>query len=135
MELLEKLAALVPPPRLHLVRYHGVLAPNAADRQLIVPGPPATEPDDDPTCCGHPSQTDTTPAKRAHRLAWARLLARVFLVDATVCPACGGTMKIVAALTDPASVRAYLEGVGLPARAPPLAAARPNPQHELEFAA
>ena len=30
-ELLEKLAALVPPPRLNLVRYHGVLAPNAAD--------------------------------------------------------------------------------------------------------
>ena len=27
MELLEKLAALVPPPRLHLLRYHGVLAP------------------------------------------------------------------------------------------------------------
>ncbi|HZE98256.1 MAG TPA: transposase [Planctomycetota bacterium] len=27
MELMEKLAALVPPPRAHLVRYHGVLAP------------------------------------------------------------------------------------------------------------
>ena len=38
-ELLEKLAALVPPPRLNLVRYHGVLAPNAADRGQIVPGP------------------------------------------------------------------------------------------------
>jgi hypothetical protein len=36
-ELLEKLAALVPPPRLNLVRYHGVLAPNAADRAQIVP--------------------------------------------------------------------------------------------------
>jgi hypothetical protein len=30
LELLEKLAALVPPPRFHLVRYHGVLAPSAA---------------------------------------------------------------------------------------------------------
>ncbi len=38
-ELLEKLAALVPPPRLNLLRYHGVLAPNAADRAQIVPGP------------------------------------------------------------------------------------------------
>ncbi|MCU0665387.1 MAG: transposase, partial [Myxococcota bacterium] len=28
LELLEKLAALVPPPRVNLVRYHGVLAPN-----------------------------------------------------------------------------------------------------------
>ena len=31
-ELLEKLAALVPPPRLNLVRYHAVLAPNAVGR-------------------------------------------------------------------------------------------------------
>ena len=39
MELLEKLAALVPPPRLNLVRYHGVLAPACPDRAQIVPGP------------------------------------------------------------------------------------------------
>jgi hypothetical protein len=32
LELIEKLAALVPPPRLNLIRYHGVLAPNARDR-------------------------------------------------------------------------------------------------------
>ena len=39
LELIEKLAALVPPPRLNLVRYHGVLAPNAASRDRIVQGP------------------------------------------------------------------------------------------------
>ena len=37
--MIEKLAALVPPRRLNLVRYHGVLTPNAADRARIVPGP------------------------------------------------------------------------------------------------
>ena len=37
MELLEKLTALVPPPRFHLLRYHGVLAPYARDRGRIVP--------------------------------------------------------------------------------------------------
>ena len=35
----EKLAALVPPPRQNLVRYHGVLAPASPDRAQIVPGP------------------------------------------------------------------------------------------------
>ena len=40
-ELLEKLAALVPPPRLNLVRYHGVLAPASPDQAQIVPGPSA----------------------------------------------------------------------------------------------
>ena len=37
-ELIEKLAALVPPRRLNLIRYHGILAPNAAGRARIVPG-------------------------------------------------------------------------------------------------
>ena len=37
-ELIEKLAALVPPPRFHGVRYHGVLGPRARARQRVVPG-------------------------------------------------------------------------------------------------
>jgi hypothetical protein len=37
-ELLEKLAALVPPPRFHLARYHGILGPCASERDRVVPG-------------------------------------------------------------------------------------------------
>lgn len=37
-EFMQHLAALVPRPRLHLIRFHGVLAPNAARRAAIVPG-------------------------------------------------------------------------------------------------
>ena len=110
MELLEKLAALVPPPRIHLLRYHGVLAPRARDRHRIVPAKPVEE---------------STAADRAssatacgHRLRWATLLARVFSSDISECTACGGRLRIIAALTDPASIRTYLEGVGLPAVSP-----------------
>ena len=39
LELIEKLAALVPPRRLNLIRYHGVLAPNASAGNQIVPAP------------------------------------------------------------------------------------------------
>ena len=128
-ELLEKLAALVPPPRLNLVRYHGVLAPNAADRAQIVPGPEEeVEALAAPTSDGEP-----TPAQRRHRLAWAVLLARVFQFDVTECPACGGRMQIVAAVTDARSIGRYLEGVGLPSRAPPIAPARPPPQQEFDL--
>ena len=126
-ELLEKLAALVPPPRLNLVRYHGVLAPNAVDRAQIVPGPIAA---DEAADAG---ENESTPAPRRHRLAWAVLLARVFQFELTVCDRCGGKVKIVAAVTDPRSIRTYLEGVGLPARAPPIAPARPHPQHEFDM--
>ncbi|MGH8566211.1 MAG: transposase [Gammaproteobacteria bacterium] len=38
LEFMQRLAALVPRPRLHLIRFHGVLAPNATLRPEIIPG-------------------------------------------------------------------------------------------------
>ena len=40
LEFMQRLAALVPRPRLHLIRFHGVLAPNAKLRALVVPQGP-----------------------------------------------------------------------------------------------
>ena len=40
LEFMQRLTALVPRPRLHLIRFHGVLAPNAGLRAAVVPGPP-----------------------------------------------------------------------------------------------
>ncbi|MBY0472441.1 transposase [bacterium] len=37
LEFVEKLSALVPQPRLHLIRFFGVLAPHANIRSQIVP--------------------------------------------------------------------------------------------------
>ena len=37
LEFMQRLAALMPRPRLHLIRFHGVLAPNAKLRALVVP--------------------------------------------------------------------------------------------------
>ncbi len=111
MELLERRAALVPPPRLHLLRYHGVLAPRARGRGRIVPTKPVAEP--------AAADGDTSAPSCAHRLGWAALLARVLGADLSAGAACGGRLRIIAALTDPTSIRTYLEGVGLPARAPP----------------
>ena len=130
LELIEKLASLVPPARLNLVRYHGVLAPNASDRAQIVRGP--TTEDDERVASGCGEEQASSHGR--HRLSWAVLLARVFRIDVTVCPDCGGPMKIIAALTDRHSIVAYLEGVGLPSRAPPIAPARPHPQGEFDYA-
>ncbi len=63
MELLRKLAPLVPPPRSHLTRFHGVVAPNAKIRPLVVPKaeqqkPPACAPD-------APASTSPTPRNRS----------------------------------------------------------------------
>ena len=93
---LGRLAALTPPPRLHLIRYHGVLAPHAADRALIVATAAAIT--------VAPTQANAT-APHVLRLSWARLLARVFAIDAERCPQCGGRMKWVAVLTDAHALR------------------------------
>ena len=48
LELIDRLAALIPPPRLHRHRYHGVLAPNAPLRAQVTAlarQPPAPLPD------------------------------------------------------------------------------------------
>ncbi len=78
LELIEKLAALVPPPRLKLVRYHGVLAPNASDRAQIVPAPTEQAQQQAPGGNGD----ERASRQRRHRLAWAVLLARVFRIEA-----------------------------------------------------
>ena len=72
---MERLATLVPRPRLHLIRFHGVLAPNAKLRSKSVPAPAPPAP---------------------ARISWARLLKRVFDVDVEHCPNCGGALKIIA---------------------------------------
>ena len=129
LELIEKLAALVPPPRLNLIRYHGVLAPNAADRAAIVPGRQAEA--DEATCSGRHSGQGQT---QTYRRSWTTLLARVFRIDVRRCPDCGGRMKIIAALTNPRSIRRYLHGMGLPVRAPPIAPVRPHLQPKFAYA-
>ena len=72
--------------RLNLVRYHGVLAPASPDRAQIVPGPSALT---QTVGCEHASAG----GRRCHRVSWAKLLARVFQYDVTVCPSCAGHMQ------------------------------------------
>jgi len=38
VDFMARLAALVPPPRVHLTRFHGVFAPHAALRRAPPPG-------------------------------------------------------------------------------------------------
>ena len=64
-------------------------------------------------------------------MEWARLLKRVFKIDVSVCPDCGGQMKIIACLTDTESIRRYLKGADLPTEPPRIAPARSPPQEEM----
>ena len=113
LEFMQRLAALVPRPRLNLIRFHGVLAPNAKLRAEIIPGSKKNK--------SHASNANDAapPSQATVRISWARLLKRVFEIDIEHCPQCGGNMKIIAAILERAAITKILNHLGLPARAPP----------------
>ncbi len=148
--LIERLLALVPRPRRHLVTYHGVLGPAAGLRSRVVPrwdegegvdeaersAPPAAVDDEE----GERSSTAIlahrrgrrrtvphAPQVRGRRYPWAELLRRVFEVEASVCPHCGGRRRLFAAVTAPESIERALRSMGLASEAPELAPARAPP--------
>jgi hypothetical protein len=125
LELMEKLAALVPRPRAHITRYHGLFAPHSAARRKIVKGKAAKE---------NPSVTENTSSetKTESRMSWAKLLNRVFKVDITECQFCRGEVKVVAAIIEKTVVERILRHLGLPAEPPVIHPARPPPQQTFD---
>jgi hypothetical protein len=76
LELLDRIAALVPPPRVHRHRYFGVLAPNSPLRTAVTAlAPGATTA---PPAAPNPRPAAEPAHRRAARYAWALLLARVY---------------------------------------------------------
>ena len=129
-ELVARLAALVPPKGFNLTRYHGVLAPRSRLRALVIPAPP--EPDEHCVIEEKQQVPAASAPARPRRIPWAELLRRVFRSEVDRC-ACGGRLKLVAFVTDPAEARRYLTHVRLPAEAPRIAPARDPPQAKLAF--
>jgi len=104
LELLDKLAKLIPPPRAHMVRYFGVLAPNSHMRERAIEsaGPSGeiqvrleeaaqkmglvSKPSDAPTSEPAPSniRASAVDQKKASRM-WAMLIARIYGAFRVVC--------------------------------------------------
>lgn len=123
-EFMQRLTALVPRPRLHLIRFHGVLAPNAKLRPLVVlQGPQVQEADTEATTLAQ-CEVESLQA-RPNRISWARLLKRVFEIDMERCPNCGaGELKIIAAILERPVIEKILTHLGLDPQPPPRARAR-----------
>jgi hypothetical protein len=126
LELLEKLAALVPLPRAHLVRYAGCLAPHSKLRAAIIPTPRQQGVDGEQTKTGTPYWD------------WARLLGRVFDLDMATClpplrgrrepcdlPFCRrGSLRIIATFTLESVITRILRHLKLASVPPPIVPAR-----------
>jgi Putative transposase len=132
LELIEKIALLIPPPRFQTLRFHGVLGPRAAGRSAVIPrrhdavdeGPAAGRSE------GTGPRAEPSPGSlgsQSGRSMWAALLKRVFALDVFRCPRCGGRRRIVGLHTGGESLRVLLERLGFviaspsgkPSRSPP----------------
>ena len=126
-----RLAAAVPPPRAHLVRYSGVLSAAHRWRERVVPPPPETD-ENDATCeHGHPlGEGEAEPLPTTHRSRyrpWRELLKRTFAVDLEQCTKCGARLVLRALITAAQSVARFLRKIGEDPNPPPIAPARAPP--------
>ncbi|GMQ83963.1 MAG: hypothetical protein BMS9Abin06_0711 [Gammaproteobacteria bacterium] len=104
MDFIAKLTALVPKPRVNLIRFHGVFAPNSKHRAWVTPakrGKGSQKVADE--------QEEKTPAQRHVAMTWAQRLKRVFNIDVETCRVCGGTTaKVIACIEDPVAIKTIL---------------------------
>ncbi len=119
LSLLCRLATSVPPPRLHTIKYAGVLAPASAWRRRLAPKALSETPADG----RRPGRPERTPAYRP----WGELLPRTFAVDVLACPKCHGRMRLLAMVEDPANVARFLAAVGEATEVPPRSPGRGPP--------
>lgn len=107
LDLMARLAALVPPPRMHLTRFHGVFAPHSKLRAAVTPAHRGV---------GSKEQTEQATAQpvvpRHVAITWAQRLKRVFGIQINQCARCGGKLKVIASIEEPeviAKILAHLE--------------------------
>lgn len=98
----------IPEPNKHLVHFYGAYANRIRQNSRE-------------TIRSH-NEEKTTPSRRAANKRWAELIYRIYEVDPLTCNRCGGEMKILAFITEPAVIRTILDHRGKIAagpRAPP----------------
>ncbi len=116
-EFIEKIVSIIPQPRIHGTRFHGVLAPHSKQRSLVVPK--KVEPVSNlKTCSAVSSSNESNKKKPAARISWAKLLARVFGFDVEKCSQCGGKIKVLAAILNNDAIKKILNHLGLPTKVP-----------------
>ena len=97
-----------------MARLSALVPPNSPWRVAVVPRPPvdgvveAVGETTGASVKGEGARGSAVPMPSG-RIDWARLMWRVWAIDALLCPGCGGRMKMIAALTDRAGIVRVLE--------------------------
>jgi hypothetical protein len=116
LELVQRLAAIGPPPGNHTVVYHGVIAAHSALRARILPRAPEPAPQ-------RVLRRTRDPPIKIVGYTWATLLARAFFADGFLCPPCGQQMFLrTVVIGVPATTEILDDLRAAAARDPPIAA-------------
>ena len=102
LELLDRIAVFIPPPRSHQHHYHGVFAPNSPLHSKVTSHTNKLLEEYVP-----PQIKSGKVQKDKNSYSWAKLLAKVYEVFPLTCT-CGEAMKIIAFITSPSIVRHIL---------------------------
>jgi len=111
LDLLARLASIVPRSRVNLTRFFGVFAPHFKYRKLVVPKRETNKESEG-------VEKNLTPAQQSSRMTWAQRLKRVFKTDIETCPECKSKVKVIASIEDPQVIKKILNHLGLESRAP-----------------
>jgi len=96
-----------------------VFAPNSTLRAQIVPGKPRKKHTTQTATSNLQNRTSEPETAEPTQLTWAQRLKRAFEFDVTVCPLCGGTLRVISDITDPAIIDNILTHIRQ-SRAPPV---------------
>ncbi|MFO0613026.1 MAG: transposase [Polyangiaceae bacterium] len=129
LELMSRLAAMVPPPRFHMIPFHGVVSSHSSLRSRVVPEPPPESGVNIREVQLSLSFDEESAAPSRRPRAW--LLRHVFQLDVTSCPQCNAEMRWVEVATTPNAFARLLAKHALAARPPPHE--RPSPPGQLKL--
>ena len=127
-DFIARLAALAPEPRVHLIRCHGVFAPNSKHRIQVTPGKRGKGRGQAKVAVNN--WLKKMPEEQHRAMTWMQRLKRVFNIDIETCERCGAKVKVMASIEAPAVIAPILKhlqqkaalkaDIQPPERAPPV---------------
>ncbi len=121
-QFIKRIIALIPPPRVNLIRYYGVLGARHKKRSEV-------------TAMARPKKKKKTDKakKKIYQTPWAELMKHVFHYEVDNCDHCGSKLKFMASITSPIECRKILKHFNLDHHDVIADPARGPPEEEFEF--
>ena len=123
LDFLSRLSSLIPQPRVHLTRFHGVFAPHFKYRALITPKSRSSE---------ELSEVKKENTK-SYSIGWAKRLKSVFGIDIQTCSKCGEKVRVISAIEEVQVIQRILTHLGKDYRIPKLYPLRGPPEINENF--